>query len=105
MGHNTVLNMENLRPKRKVRSHVFSAVTASATRGEMRGRYCGWPVFLLFLNTNILPQKSKQIEDQRSINKYSQILFHFMTNQKSYSQLKMHKFSKKHGVAEAAGTY
>ena len=42
----------------------------------MRGRYCGLLVFLVFLNTNTLLQKNKQIEDQRSINKYSQILFH-----------------------------
>ena len=73
MGHDIVLTIENLRPKRKVRTLVFSAVTASVSRGETCGRYCGWLVFLLCLNTNTLPPKSKQIEDQRSINKYSQI--------------------------------
>ena len=55
MGHNIVLNMENLYPKWKVWPHAFSAVMASASHGEMLRQYCGWLVFLLFLNTNSLP--------------------------------------------------
>ena len=82
MGHDIVLTMENLHPKQKVLTHFFSFVTASVSCGEKCVDVpCGLPVFLVFLNTNTLLPKSKQIEDQRSINKYSQILFHFMTNQ------------------------
>ena len=62
MGHDIVLIMKNLRPKRKVRTHDFSAVTASASRGETRVQYCGWPVFLLFLNTNTLPKKASKLK-------------------------------------------
>ena len=86
MGHNIVLNMENLHPKWKVGPHVFSAVMASASHGETLGQYCGWLVFLLFFKHKHTPPNA--------VSKYPQILFHFMTNQQSYSQLKMHKFSK-----------
>ena len=34
MGHDIVQNMENLCPKRKLQTCVFSAVTASASCGE-----------------------------------------------------------------------
>jgi len=62
MGHDIVQNMENLRPKRKVQTHVLSAVTASASRSETRGWYCGWLVFLLFLNTNALSKKANKLK-------------------------------------------
>ena len=62
MGHDIVLNLENVRPKRKVRTHVFSAVTASASSGETHGQYCGWAVFLLFLKTNTLPKKASKLK-------------------------------------------
>ena len=45
IGHNIVLNMENLCPKRKVRTHVFSALMASASCSETHGRVCGWLCF------------------------------------------------------------
>ena len=44
MGHDIVVNMENLHLKQKVQTHVFSAVTASASCGETCGRYYGWLV-------------------------------------------------------------
>ena len=62
MGHDIVQNMENLCPKRKLQTCVFSAVTASASRGEMHGWYCGWLVFLLFLNTNALSKKASKLK-------------------------------------------
>lgn len=81
-----VLNMENLHAKRKVQT-TFSSC------GEMHGWYCGWLAFLLFLH----PEKKKkgnQTRDQISVCKHSQIVNNFMTNQGSYSQLKMHNFSR-----------
>ena len=48
MGHGIVLNIENLCPKRKVRTHVFSAVTAKdlavkRVNGTVAGRcFCGF---------------------------------------------------------------
>jgi len=57
MGHDIVVNMEDLHLKWKVQTHVFSAVTPSASRGKTCGQYCGWPV--LFLNTNMLPPKKQ----------------------------------------------
>ena len=80
MDHDIVLNMENVCPKRKIRTHVFCAVTASASRSETLWTVV-WlgGVFVVFKHKHT-PPESKQIEDQRSINKYSQMLFQFYYN-------------------------
>ena len=84
MGHNVVLYTENLHAKWKVWT-MFSLLWQQALPAVkcVDGTVVGWCYCCFYTHTrSTTTTKSNQIQDRMSVNKYSQIVFLFMINQR-----------------------